>query len=220
MDQPIINSNNPDEQLIYPTSDNSNLLNKNDSPPKDDYYIENLMAQEKIRITSLQIVRTDINTFSLKRKGNTIKAIWLFILPIIAIFIVYFSDAAKNYGYIVYILLGISFLIMASVGLYLLFWAVDKIYLVLSPGSIISRNKSRCKTKDITYNIDEIEGAELYYNYIRDSEGSSHVYKIHIVQKTGEKILIHRIESYKKDIELNGLKYFVDLLNDHIKKNR
>ena len=201
MDQPIINSNNPDEQLIYPTSDNSNLLNKNDSPPKDDYYIENLMAQEKIRITSLQIVRTDINTFSLKRKGNTIKAIWLFILPIIAIFIVYFSDAAKNYGYIVYILLGISFLI-------------------LSPGSIISRNKSRCKTKDITYNIDEIEGAELYYNYIRDSEGSSHVYKIHIVQKTGEKILIHRIESYKKDIELNGLKYFVDLLNDHIKKNR
>ena len=89
MDQPIINSNNPDEQLIHPTSDNSNLLNKNDSPSKDDYYIEDLMAQEKIRVTSLQIIRTEINTFSLKRKGNTIKAIWLFILPIIAIIIVY-----------------------------------------------------------------------------------------------------------------------------------
>ena len=218
MDQPIINSNNGDEQLIHPTSDNSYFLNKNDIPPKDDYYIENLIAQEKLRITSMQIVRTGINIFSLKRKKNTVKAIWLFILPIIAIIIVYLSGAAKNYGYVVYILLGINFLIMVAVGLYLLFLAVDDIYLVLDPGSIIIRNKSKCKIKDIKYNIDEIEGAELYYNYFRDSEGSSHVYKIHLVQKSGEKIMIHRIESSKKDIELNGLKYFVDLLNDHIKK--
>ena len=83
-----------------------------------------------------------------------------------------------------------------------------------------NKKQIKFKIKDITYNIDDLEGAELYYNYIRDSEGSSHIYKIHLVQKTGEKILIHRIESSKKDIVLNGLKYFVDLLNAHIKKNR
>ena len=116
--------------------------------------------------------------------------------------------------------MGIFDYIGLDIVLYLIFFAYDDIYLTLEPYSIKITKKARIRTKIINYNVDELEKAGLYYNYIPDSDGDSHYYFLYLVHKSGKKEKIYKICSNKKDIELEGLKYFVDLLNNHIMKNR
>ena len=219
MEQPIINSKNKNEELIHPPQNYECLFDINAIPPLDKYYSDHFMdINEKGNYLSMQIIRTDFNKFNLKRIDTIANGIIYFfcavLLPIIFIF------AVKEKNLLIYICIGIDTLICVCLGLYYILFSFNNIYLTLDISSIIITNKARCRVKDVKYNIDEIQRAELYYNYEPDGKGPSDVYSIYLIQKSGTRQRIHKIQPDKKDIEIEGLKYFVDFINYHIMKNR
>ena len=218
MEQPIINSNDPNEQLIHPPQNYECTYDRNALTPFDKYYVDEYMnLNQKAEFNSLQIIRTDFNIFILQRKKNVLIGVMMIIIPMPCPIILYFFKIRNLFMYIGQ---GIISLIFICFGIYLICFAFEKLLLTLDPGSIIITNKARCRIKDKKYNIDEIERAELYYNYYPNSEDPSHVYKIYLIKRDGTREIIHEIYQGKKDNELEGLKYFVDLLNNHIMRNR
>ena len=120
----------------------------------------------------------------------------------------------------IYIALAINVVGLIIAGIYYFFFSFGDKYLILDFGSIIIRKKARCRTDETIYLIEELERAELYFTYNKNNDGFSNIYKFVLHQKNGIKEIFHQIGSAKKDIELEGLKYFVDLINIHIMKNR
>ena len=221
MEQPLINSNVGNEQLIHPTNNGIILIDNSAIPPKDKYYIDLCMNSEDKNVVSVtQIVRTDYDTFSLLRDANIVSGIMIAILCFGTSGVALYHFILENYELFSYIVLGVVDFAMLSFALYFILFAYDDIYLTLDPYSIKITKKARIRTKIINYNVDELEKAGLYYNYIPDSDGDSHYYFLYLVHKSGKKDKIYKIRSKTKDIELEGLKYFVDLLNNHIMKNR
>ena len=221
MNQPIINSNSNDanEQLIHPTSNYINIVDKNIIPPNDNYYNDQTMNFGEKKISSEnQIVRTDFDIFSLLRAKSIVKTIFYAILYILTnIFaFVFFKDELDKSGTTSYIILGVyDFILAIGILIYFLF-SYDNIYLTLEPFSIKITKKARIRTKIINYNIDELEKAGLYYDYRPNSEGPSHAYLLYLIHKSGKKDKIYSVYSNEKNIQLDGLKFFVDILNNHI----
>ena len=221
MEQPIINSNVRDEQLIYPTNNDISLIDNNAIPPNDKYYIDLCMnSEDKKVVLETQIVRTDYDTFSLLRDANIVTGIMIAILCFGTSIPILMNFQLEKDGLYSYITVGIVDFIGFLIALYFILFAYDDIYLTLDPYSIKITKKARIRTKIINYNVDELEKAGLYYKYMPDSDGSSHYYFLYLVHKSGKKEKIKKICSKNKDIEFEGLKYFVDLLNNHIMKNR
>ena len=219
MEQPIINSNDPNEQLIHPPQNYECTFNSNALPPFDKYYVDEYMnLNQKAEFLSLQIIRTDYNIFILRRKESAPLGVLMIIASIIIPIIVYFSSMRKDL--LIYIAMGLNSLILICAGIYYICYAFDKLILTLDPGLIIITSKARCRIKDKKYNIDEIERAELIYNYYPNSDGPSHVYTIYLIKRDGTREIFHKIYPGKKENELDGLKYFVDFINNHIMKNR
>ena len=221
MDQPIINSNSNDknEELIHPTNNYINIVDNNVIPPNDEYYIDQCMnLGEKKIVSANQIVRTEFDTFSLLRARNIVNTICyaiLFLISNIIIFVFFRGELDKG-GTTSYIILGVYDFIVAIALLFYFLFSYDNIYLTLEPYSIKITKKARIRTKIINYNIDELEKAGLYYNYRPYSDGPSHVYLLYLINKSGKKDIIYRVYSKEKNIQLDGLKFFVDLLNNHI----
>ena len=204
-------------ELIHPPQNYESLFDINAIPPFDNYYSDQFMNINEKENNPIQIIRTDFNKFNLKRIDTTAKAILYFFFAFILPIIIFFAIKEKTLRD--YIFLGIGILVFFVMGFYQIFFSFSNIYLTLDTHSIIITNKARCRIKNLKYNIDEIERAELYYNYSPDEDGPSDVYLIYLIQKSGKKKRIHKIQPGKKDIELGGLKYFVDFLNYHIMKN-
>ena len=220
MEQPIINSNVRDEQLIYPTNNDISLIDNNAIPPNDKYYIDLCMnSEDKKVVLETQIVRTDYDTFSLLRDANIVTGIMIAIVCFVPSILILKNFQLEKDGLYPYIVVGIGDFIGFLIALYFILFAYDDIYLTLDPYSIKITKKARIRTKIINYNVDELEKAGLYYKYMPGSD-SSHYYFLYLVHKSGKKEKIFKICSENKDIEFEGLKYFVDLLNNHIMKNR
>ena len=73
-------------------------------------------------------------------------------------------------------------------------------------------------TKNIVYHYGELERAELCYKNDPTEEGFRHTFYCYFVKKTGEREVFHTILTPKKDVDLKGVKYFIDLINQHIQK--
>ena len=205
-------------ELIHPPQNYESLFDINAIPPFDNYYSDQFMNINEKENNPIQIIRTDFNKFNLKRIDTTAKAILYFFFAFILPIIIFFAIKEKTLRD--YIFLGIGILVFFVMGFYQIFFSFSNIYLTLDTHSIIITNKARCRIKNLKYNIDEIERAELYYNYSPDEDGPSDVYSIYLIQKSGTRQRIHKIQPDKKDIEIEGLKYFVDFINYHIMKNR
>lgn len=218
----MTNSNDSSEQkLIHPPQNYIPTFDSNAIPPCDKYYVDIYKdLNQEASSSKNQIIRIDINEFNIERYNNTGIAISCFFGAIIIPIIAYFSVDLKNCDIMIYIGLAINVVGLIIAGIYYFFFSFGDKYLILDFGSIIIRKKARCRTDDTIYLTDEIERAELYFTYNNNNDGFSNVYKFVLCQKNGIKEIIHEIGSIKKDIELEGLKYFVDLINIHIMKNR
>ena len=177
-------------------------------------------SEDKNVVSGTQIARTDYDTFCLLRKTNIVTGIMIDIICFVPSAVSFYGFQLEKSELSSYIVVGVFDYVILNIVLYCIFFANDDIYLTLEPYSIKITKKARIRTKIINYNVDELEKAGLYYNYIPDSDGDSHYYFLYLVHKSGKKDKIYKIRSKTKDIELEGLKYFVDLLNNHIMKNR
>ena len=97
MEQPIINKNNLNEQLIHPTQNYVGSFDNNAIPPCDEYYVDAFTdINQEANYLSSQITRTGYDTFILKRNGNTSKGDWFFIGSIIALIIFFILNNEKT----------------------------------------------------------------------------------------------------------------------------
>ena len=216
MSQALIDPNNHEEQLYYPL-EYLNISN-NDYFEQDDYFIDktasNDIKESNTKCKETRIVRTDIGAFTIR---EIFLAKWLlfgyFIFPIICItvFLIYKGIELISFIFAILILLcSVAYGIYTGISFYY------SIHLLLKPNSITLTKKALFKKKVIIYNIDELEKAEICYKYI--SKIYTHRFVLYFVRTSGEKEEFHSINSDKSDVDLKGIKYFIDLINTHIQK--
>ena len=62
----------------------------------------------------------------------------------------------------------------------------------------------------------ELKCAGIFHNIINDEDGKNEYYEASLVTTSGQKI---RIVKIGKNININNFKFFIDILNEHIKNN-
>ena len=114
-------------------------------------------------------------------------------------------------------------LIPFLVGFYIGCKCHHSIYIELESNSLILTRKAMFSKKVKIYQMGELERAEICYKYEKGSKGNSlHVFRIYLIKKSEgkeEKEELYQITTTKEDANLNGVKYFIDLINEHIQKN-
>ena len=210
-------------KIYYPSFDNEKPSTEN-LPLNDEYFVDqtsmNVNENNNRKCGNDLIIRTENNKFTIKKPG--IKAFTIYVtvagiigeITLIIIFaLIKFSTLLK----IIIIItntLFITFLIM-----FLFFRNYYNIFLDLESDSIIIRKKACLSTKTSKYSINELERAAIYNSY--DYEYKMYVphYLFYLELKSGEKVNFLIIKDYPEiKYNLNGIKYFIDLINEHIQK--
>ncbi len=220
MHQPIIDPTNREEQLYYSTINNEINL-ENSSFQEDKYFIDQTISNNQDEDTKSKllkigkIIRTDLNSFILRElffiKWTII--IYFILGIIIALGILYYIEFSLN----AVIASSVTVIIYYIYGICLGFKLYYNEYLVLESNSIVITKKSLFGKKDIVYNFGELEKAEIYYKYINSEDGYDHRFTIYLIKSSGEKEEIRRFDEKNIEVDLKGVKYFVDLLNEHIR---
>ena len=65
----------------------------------------------------------------------------------------------------------------------------------------------------------ELERAEICYKYNPSDDDYYHRFNLYFVKKDGKREIFCYIRTNKVDEDLKGVKYFIDLLNQHIFNN-
>ena len=223
MEQPIIDPNDREEQLYYPPP---NYIIENISPQEDKYFVDQTISssneeQNKLRwmsclIRTIKITRTDISSFTL----IDLPIVYISIILIVvfgALFSVSFLLNSK-FDLESIIISGCVLLFIIIYSLCLSCKVHYKKYLTLEQNSIVLTKKALLSTKNIVYNYGELDRAEICYKNVPTGEGPSHRFIFYFVKKTGEREEFHSIGAPKPDVDLKGVKYCIDLLNQHIQK--
>ena len=214
MEEPILLQNNHEEQLYYPPlnyiSDPDNNICKEDKFFLDETTLSGKVTKKK----NYSIIRNDINSFIINVEDIRAPIYFLFIFLII-LAIAGLISIELNFLNIMKII-G-SYILLNFVPIYFGFKNVLSIYLLLESNSIIMTQKTMFSKKITIYNHGELERAEIYYEYLSDLR-TKHIFKFYFVKKNGKKEEFHKI-CLGKLKKLKGVKYFIDLLNQHIQKN-
>jgi len=214
---------NDNYKIYYPSFDNEKPSTDNASL-NDEYFIDqtsmNVNENNNRKCGNDLIIRTENNKFTIKKPGIkafttyfTIAGIFGEITLIIICALIEFSSFLK----IIVIITNTLFITLVI--LFLFFRNYYNIYLDLEPDSIIIRKKACLSTKTSKYYINELERAAIYNSY--DDEYKMYVphYLFYLELKSGEKVNFLIIKDYPEiKYNLNGIKYFIDLINQHIQK--
>ena len=95
----------------------------------------------------------------------------------------------------------------------------EKKYLVIEQNSIIINKIALFRKKTIVYKMGELERAEICYKYDPSDDDYYHRFNLYFVKKDGKREIFCYIRTNKVDEDLKGVKYFIDLLNQHIFNN-
>ena len=113
----------------------------------------------------------------------------------------------------------IIFATPVMIGIYLGCCVFHNVYLTLEFNSILLKKIALLRTKNIVYNMGDLDKAAIFYKCHFNKNGYFHMFKLYFIQKSGQKEEITYFGSRKIDIDLKGAKYFIDLINNHIQKN-
>ena len=215
MEQPILDKNNPDEQLYYPPL---NYISEPESNfyQKDHFFFDKTTSlTEDIKNSYYLIIRNDINSFTINRGKEIICIVIFSLILIISFAIIAIINLEFN---LLNILKIIGFLILVGAcPIYLGFKSIHTIYLLLESNSIIMTKKALFSTKIIIYYYGQLERAEIWYKHTPDHR-KKHIFILYLIKKKGRKETLHEIYLYKLK-KLKGIKFFIDLLNQHIQNN-
>ena len=220
MNQGLINPGNQTHQLYYPLDHLK--IPENNQCEEDKYFIDQTIPgiqPEKYSCIESRIIRTDSRTFTYK-KGSIFKwsvIIFLFIIPssvaIITLFTIDKFELNDLIGYFFGLFLPFSSGICMGC-------CIDTgMDLILEPKSIKLIKKNMYIKKKTIYNFGELEKAEIWYYYDSEPNAYNHNFNLYFVRISGKKELFHTISSDRGNVELTGIKYFIDLINEHIQKN-
>ena len=226
MEQPMIDPNNHEEQLYYPPP---NYIIENVVPQEDNYFIDKTNSSSNETQNNQNrnggfvsclikriITRTDVSSFTLLNAPVIYIAIILVIVCGVFVSVQYFFFFERDIKSI--IICSVSLLVSIIVALLLSCKVYSKKILTLEYNSIVLTEKALLSTKNIVYHYGELERAELCYTNAPSQEGFRHTFFCYFVKKTGEREAFHAILTPKVDVDLKGVKYFIDLINQHIQK--
>ena len=204
-----------EEQIYYPSVDfvsNPQI----GSPQEDKTFVDLTFKMEKEGCCSERIIRTDMNSFIHRNPFQKI-CVYFFIITGISIgLIVAINDhfnLSSIIGGLVYILI---FILIAFIGDCNGYFSEN---LILESNSIMIIKKSLFRKRRIIYNRGELDMFGLYYKYVKKSKKNKQKYTLYFIKKIGEKDKFLEITKDKNDNDFQGVKYFIDLINTHIKKN-
>ena len=92
-------------------------------------------------------------------------------------------------------------------------------FLILKSNSLIINKIALFRKKTFSYYMGELDKAGIIFRNLTDSEGYEYCYSLILLKKYGEMEKIVDIKTSKKNVDLNGVKYFIDVINNHIQNN-
>ena len=117
------------------------------------------------------------------------------------------------------IFIVVTILIVIVIGLCFNCNKLVLLILILEPNSITLQKKTSIgKLRTITYYKGELEKAVIDLKEIT-GEYTLYLHTLYLIKKSGKKEYICKISSYAKDRGLDGVKHFIDLINNHIQNN-
>ena len=210
-------------KIYYPSFDNEKSSNDN-QPLNDEYFIDqtlmNVNENNNKKCCNDIIIRTDNNKFTIKKPGIKAFTIYVTIIGIISeISIIILFALLKFFLLLKIIIIIVNTLFLIFYILFLFLRNYYYIYLDLEPDSIIIRKKAVLSTKTSSYSINDLERAAIYNSYDDEYKTYEPHYLFYLELKSGEKVNFLIIKEYTQiNNNLNGIKYFIDLINDHIQK--
>ena len=224
MENSMIDPNNLEEQLYYPPP-NYVIQSGYISPQEDSHFIdltvshpnedENQKRNRNCLFKMIKIVRIDASSF-------TLRDVWIvkisIIIPVI-IGIIMIVESFLTNKRIELINIMIAAAILLVIGIYALVLSCQVFYkttLTLEQNSIVLKKIAMCNSKNTVYKFGELERAEIYYKHEHTDNGNSHTFRLYFIKKEGEKEEFYKIFASKEDDDLKGVKYFIDLINQHI----
>ena len=220
MNLPILDQKNPDEQPYYPPS-NYECIPENNKVEEDDYFVDETIFSsidnKRNNCFKTKIIRKNINTYII-REFDYIKYLIIASFIISFLFPVLFFITLKIDLFTI-IMSFVCILIICVNPIIFGFCYFHLIYLDFEPNSIILTKKAMFTKKIIVYNMGELERAEICYKYIKYTKGYNHTFKLYFVRKTGEKEEFHCFGVLNLEVNIKGIIYFIDLVNEHIKKH-
>ena len=224
MENSMIDPNNLEEQLYYPPpnyvvqsgyiapQEDTHFIDLTVSHPNED---ENQKRKRNWIVKMIKIVRIDASSF-------TLRDFWLvkiaIILPfVIGIIMIVKSLLPINRIELINIIIAAGILLVFSI--YALVLGCIMFYkttLTLEQNAIILKKIAWCNSRNTVYKSGELERAEIYYKHEHKDNRNSHIFRLYFIKKGGEKEEFHEIFTSKEDDDLKGVKYFIDLINQHI----
>ena len=218
----MIDPKSREKQLYYPPP--NYIINLNPYIPSNDcFYIDqtnqtiNGDNENNVKYSRQRIIKTDSNSYTIQ---NNYSYKILIILLYISSFIIpglllIFSNLTK-----IQVMSGIvsclfSCIITTIVGCKNYYCT----FLTLELNSLKLIKKAVLSTKEKVYNIGELKSAEIYYQYDSNPENIPYNYILYFIESSGGKDLLLRIGTTEKDCNLNGVKYFIDVINSFISNN-
>ena len=221
MDLPILDPKNHEEQPYYPPQ-SYECIPENNKVQEDDYFIDETVGtptdNKWKKCCRRKIIRKNINSYIIK-EFNLVKYLIIQLIIMAILTPVLLLLLTPEIILINIILAIFYFLLLCFFSLFLGYKVFHLIYLDIESNSIILTKKAMFNTKIIVYNYGELERAEICYKYIADSDGNDHTFKLYFVRKTGEKEEFHSFVVPNLNVNLKGIIYFIDLVNEHIQKN-
>ena len=219
MELPILDQNNHEEQHYYPPP-NYECIPENNRVDEDDYFVDETVVSptddKRNKYFRGRITRKSVNSYII-REVNLIKymVIGSFLCTIIIPALFLITEKIDLYNIIVAVVL---FLMTCSIPFYLGCKFFYLIYLDLESNSIILTKKAMFNKKVIVYNMGELERVEICYKYAPNTERNHHKFILYFIRKTGEREDFYSLLVPNLDVNLKGIIYFIDLVNEHIRK--
>ena len=215
MNQALLDPKNREDTLYYPI-DHLNMT-ENNNIEEDADFIDRTITNKKKKCCEFRINRIDYGAFIVKDLSIFICIVfWFFFIATLVSVIIILSAGIKSMTIIlsIFILIG-----PLSIGLFFGCTRNYYTYLLLESNSIILTKKFLCRKEIIIYNMGDLEKAEICYKAVPREEIDYYCFKLYFVRTSGEKEEFFRKLTPQDNVELKGIKYFIDLINIHIQKN-
>ena len=164
-----------------------------------------------------KIIRKDIFLFTLNENNLICPKVFLILIAIACgIFLLVFQSEFDLPNFLIVLCFGCLIPVFLCISFGFIF---EKKYLVIEQNSIIINKIALFRKKTIVYKMGELERAEICYKYNPSDDDYYHRFNLYFVKKDGKREIFCYIRTNKVDEDLKGVKYFIDLLNQHIFNN-
>ena len=205
----------------HPSNDNTldiNLIQNYINNKNDSKFVNLILYNEKkCCCPSPKILMNDPNNFTIEETSSNclISSIIISILilfPPIIIMIIYFSLIN---------LIGIScLLIILLVSIMIIGFNLNyDTHITLNSDSISINKRKLFRKKIQIYSIGEIKEIGIEYELVETEDSEADFYNFYLNLTSGEKEIFCHMQTKGKNINMKGINFMINIINNHIRKN-